>query len=68
VQKAYPPKVVQVPKILKLKENSVRTEFFAVEKYLKLKDALPDHLELVLTMGYHTSTRKMKFFLVRGSR
>lgn len=56
--KSTPPKVIRVPYIQHLKENNVRTGYFEDAEYLKVKNALPDELKTVITMGYYTGMRK----------
>jgi integrase len=56
--KCTPPKVRQVPHIMKLKENNVRTGFFEQSDYLRMKDALPDYLRPIFVTAYFTGLRK----------
>lgn len=53
-----PPKVINPPFVPKLKENGPRQGFFEYEDYVRLRDALPEHMKPVLTIAYFTGMRK----------
>ena len=53
-----PPKVIQVPFIPHLKENTARTGFFEYHGFISLRNALPYYLKPVVTMAYYTGMRK----------
>jgi len=46
------------PHIPLLPLNNVRSFFFEHEDYLKLRDALPDHLKPVIVLAYHSGMRR----------
>ena len=52
-----PPKVDRVPFIAMLQENNVRKGFFEHGDFLKLRDAMPEHLKGLVTFAYKTGWR-----------
>ncbi|BEQ16031.1 tyrosine-type recombinase/integrase [Desulfoferula mesophila] len=52
-----PPKVPQVPHIPMLKENNTRKGFLEHDQFLALRNALPEHLQGLVTFGYKTGWR-----------
>jgi integrase len=52
-----PPKVDRVPFIPMLQENNVRKGFFEHGDFLKLRDAMPEHLKGFVTFAYKTGWR-----------
>ena len=56
--KTTPPKIPMIPYIPMLKEDNVRKGFFEQEKFLALRDALPEYLKPLLTFGYLTGWRR----------
>jgi integrase len=53
-----PPKVTNPPHIAMLKERNARKGFFEYQDYVKLLQALPEHLKPVLTAAYFTGMRR----------
>ena len=52
-----PPKVDRVPYIPMLREDNIRKGFFEHGDFLKLRDAMPDHLKGFITFAYKTGWR-----------
>ncbi|MGA2401371.1 MAG: site-specific integrase [Syntrophobacteraceae bacterium] len=63
-----PPKVDRVPAIHLLKENNVRKGFFEHHQFVALRDALPDYLKGVVTVGYRTGWRFSEVIHLRWSQ
>lgn len=53
-----PPRVINPPFVPKLHENGPRQGFFEHKDYIRLQNALPDHMKPVLTIAYFTGMRK----------
>ena len=60
-----PPKVMNPPFVLKLKESQPREGFFEYEEYVLLRDLLPCHLKAVLTIAYFTGMRKQEILSLK---
>ena len=55
--KQTPPMVDRVPHIPMLRENNVRKGFFEHEDFLKMRDAMPEHMRGFITFAYKTGWR-----------
>ena len=55
--KQTPPLVDRVPHIPMLRENNVRKGFFEHEDFIRLREALPEHLRGFITFAYKTGWR-----------
>jgi len=60
-----PPKVVQVPHIPMLKEAPPRKGFLEQGDFLKLRNALSNHLKPLVTMAYYTGMRAGEILSLR---
>ena len=52
-----PPLVHRAPYIPKLEEDNVRQGFIEQAQYIALREALADHLKVLLVVGYHCGNR-----------
>ena len=52
-----PPKVIRQMYIPMLPENNIRVGFLDDAGYLRLRDALPEHLRAIFVVGYHVGNR-----------
>ena len=55
--KFTPPKVAHVPYIPMLKERNIRKGFFEHKEFIRLRQALPEHLRAMVTFAYKTGWR-----------
>lgn len=52
-----PPLVTRVPNIELVPEKNVRTGFFELADFQRLRDHLPDYLRALVSLGFHTGMR-----------
>ncbi len=64
-RKHTPPKATRVPHIPMLEENNVRKGFFEHDEFLRLREALPAELRLILTFAYYTGCRRGEILSLR---
>ncbi len=60
-----PPLVISTPHISHLQENNVRQGFFTEDEYKLLRAALPDHVKILLIIGYWTGMRAGEIVMLR---
>jgi integrase len=60
-----PPKVLQIPVVPRLKEQTIRTGFLEHDEFLALRGTLPDHQKVPITVGYWTGMRKGEILSLR---
>jgi integrase len=63
-----PPRVNRIPHFPMLEENNVRKGFLEHEAYTKLRDALPDGVQLLFVVGYHVGCRTGELLKVKWSQ
>jgi len=62
-----PPKVHDIPHIVKLKENPPRQGFVEHGDFLAIRNALPEYLKDFCTFAYHTGWRKSEIATLKWS-
>jgi integrase len=60
-----PPRVNRIPHFPMLEENNVRTGFLEHEAYMRLRDALPEGVQLLFVVAYHVGCRSGELLKVK---
>jgi integrase len=63
-----PPRVTRVPHFPMLEENNVRKGFLEHEAYAKLRDALPEGVQLLFVIAYDVGCRRGELVKVKWSQ
>ena len=63
-----PPRVNQIPHFRMLEKNNVRKGFLEHEAYTKLRNALPEGVQLLFVVGYHVGCRSGELLKVKWSQ
>jgi integrase len=63
-----PPRVNRIPHFPMLEENNVRKGFLEHEAYAKLRDALPEGVQLLFVVAYHVGCRSGELLKVKWSQ
>jgi integrase len=59
------PRVLRKPKITKLRENNVREGFLEHDEYIRLRNALPEELRMLLVIAYYTGVRRGELITIQ---
>jgi integrase len=63
-----PPKVYRIPHFPMLEENNVRKGFLEHDAYQRLRDALPDGVQLLFIVAYHVGCRRGELLKIRWAQ